>query len=301
MNSDFARDEAPRRLYQYSLRSLLIGITIIALVGGWIGARLEREKRQKAIIEEFSKGGARIEYDGKIEGYRATVWSDASLKQICDLDELRSLEIKGVAITEAGLKPLERMIHLQSLTFSTERIVDGPMVHLGGLKQLRFLVFSDGVVDTIEGKSMGRGLPPQITDVGMKRVGGLTWLQGLFLSGKEVTDAGVMQLKTLHKLEVLQLWHTQVSDAGIGALSGLSKLQRLSLFGCRVTDSGLETIKGFQDLRELDLGDCNVTDRGIEKLSALKKLRRLQLSSTRATKDGVAALQIALPNCKIEL
>ena len=40
MNSDFAQYKASRRWSQYSLRSLLIGATIIAVIGGWIGGEL---------------------------------------------------------------------------------------------------------------------------------------------------------------------------------------------------------------------------------------------------------------------
>jgi hypothetical protein len=42
-----------------------------------------------------------------------------------------------------------------------------------------------------------------------------------------------------------------------------------------------------------------VTDDGLEHLAPLKRLRALELGGTGVTNPGIAALQKALPECKI--
>ena len=42
-----------------------------------------------------------------------------------------------------------------------------------------------------------------------------------------------------------------------------------------------------------------VTDAGLKELTALKELQTLDLTGTQVTDSGVAALQKALPDCKI--
>jgi hypothetical protein len=52
-------------------------------------------------------------------------------------------------------------------------------------------------------------------------------------------------------------------------------------------------------LETLNLGYTKVTDDGLKVLAALTKLRTLNLVGDKVTDEGVAALQKALPDCKI--
>ena len=54
------------------------------------------------------------------------------------------------------------------------------------------------------------------------------------------------------------------------------------------------------DQRRLSLNSTAVTDVGLAHLKGLTKLQTLDINSTKVTKAGVAALQKALPNCKIK-
>jgi hypothetical protein len=68
---------------------------------------------------------------------------------------------------------------------------------------------------------------------------------------------------------------TKFSDAGLARLGKLTQLASLSLRGTRVTDAGLKHLADLGNLKELDL------------------------TATKVTADAVAALQKALPKCKI--
>jgi hypothetical protein len=54
------------------------------------------------------------------------------------------------------------------------------------------------------------------------------------------------------------------------------------------------------NLDKLDLGHTDVSDAGLEHLHDLTNLKELDLTGTKVTAEGVAALQKALPKCKIE-
>jgi serine/threonine protein kinase/Leucine-rich repeat (LRR) protein len=125
-------------------------------------------------------------------------------------------------------------------------------------------------------------------------------LRALNLEGKPgVTDAGLKELAGLKQLQWLNLVGTLVTDAGLKELAGLKQLQWLSLVRSRVTDAGLKELAGLKQLRGLNLVDTEVTDAGLKQLAALIDLTEVRLSSTKVTAAGVAALQKALPKCKI--
>ena len=59
------------------------------------------------------------------------------------------------------------------------------------------------------------------------------------LEGPQVTDIGLKHLKGLTSLKWLHLGHTRVTDTGLEHLQGLLSLQRLSLGNTQVTDEGV--------------------------------------------------------------
>jgi hypothetical protein len=66
-----------------------------------------------------------------------------------------------------------------------------------------------------------------------------------------------------------------------------------------VTDAGMKAVAGFKGLETLKVGYTGVSDAGLKRLAGLTKLRTLNLTGDKVTDDGVAALQQALPGCKI--
>ena len=118
-----------------------------------------------------------------------------------------------------------------------------------------------------------------------------------------------------------------VSDtdlAGLDSLKRLFSLKELDLSGCEeVTDTGLVHLQILTTIESLSLGhrfqrdpihikyrasredyiifgSCAITDVGLAHLSRLTALKFIHLSGCiKITEEGVAALQAALPNCKI--
>ncbi len=68
----------------------------------------------------------------------------------------------------------------------------------------------------------------------------------------------------------------------------------------KATDKDLPTLAQLAGLAELNLIGADVSDAGLDQLRDLRTLEKLNLHQTNVTAAGVAALQKALPNCKIE-
>ena len=81
--------------------------------------------------------------------------TDAGLKELASLTQLRALHLGGTQVTDAGLKELASLTQLR-------------MLDLGGT---------------------------QVTDAGLKELASLTQLQALRLNSTKVTDAGVQELR----------------------------------------------------------------------------------------------------------
>lgn len=186
--------------------------------------------------------------------------SDEKLALISDLSRVKSLELQGAAITDAGFKRLPPL-------------------------------------DRLEGLGIGR---TSVTDAGLARVAALGQLRVLGLGDSKVTDAGLEHVKGLNRLETLYLSNTAVTDKGLRCLAGLSNLQTLVLRDTQVSDVGLQSLRGLRQLRQLSLRNTKVTDAGMENLTGLSHLAHLILEGTRITAEGAKKLQQALPNCKIE-
>jgi internalin A len=122
----------------------------------------------------------------------------------------------------------------------------------------------------------------------------------VILAASPTTDAQLKALAALKAVRTLDLTVCLgVSDEGMKHVAGLKGLETLNLGYTGVTDAGLKRLAGLSGLRTLNLAGDRITDERLKELAALKQLRTLVLVRTQVTDDGVAALQKALPNCKI--
>ena len=79
----------------------------------------------------------------------------------------------------------------------------------------------------------------------------------------------------------------------------MRNLRALTLDYVPVNDTALESLKALPSLEQLSLDSTNVTDRGAETLGSMSTLRVLDLYHTPISKRAHAALQAALPQCRI--
>ena len=104
----------------------------------------------------------------------------------------------------------------------------------------------------------------------------------------------------LAKVTKLSLAFTKITDTGLKEVAKLKKLTELILAGTKITDTGLKDVAKLQQLTNLGLYETAITDEGLKEVAKLKNLTSLNLYyCTQISKTGVAALQKALPKCKI--
>ena len=123
------------------------------------------------------------------------------------------------------------------------------------------------LIQISEAKLSGRGLKEL---AGLKNLGALMFprcdLRGVELTGFEQNES----------IGYLELQETGLSDAGLKGLAGLKKI------------------------KHMNLATNDIHDAGLKFLELTKTLTGLNVKQTKVTAAGVAALQKALPNCKIE-
>jgi hypothetical protein len=138
------------------------------------------------------------------------------------------------SLTDAGMRDIARFKTLQYLSISSAlnlgglQISDAGLKPLGKLQGLRYLI--------LNGQT-------KVRDAGMKDLAQLKNLRILGLTGTGVTDAGLKELAGLENLEALHLGWTRVTDAGLKELSGMKSLKSLVLPNTKVTEAGVAQLQ----------------------------------------------------------
>lgn len=142
--------------------------------------------------------------------------------------EVENVSLYATKVTDAGLKELTPLEHLQRLALN-DRVTDAGMKTLGHWKQLRSLTLGAGV--------SSRGLK-ELADLGVLRQ-----LSTLTCAGSRVGDSDMKLVAGLEGLTDLTLNYTRVTDVGLAELATLKRLNWLRLEGSPVTDAGMATLK----------------------------------------------------------
>ena len=204
-----------RRWYQFSLRTLLIVVTLAGCGLGWLGPKAYQARRQQAVVAAIRQLGGKVAYDYEFnskgepspnsESFRSA-WLHALVGDDCFGN------VCEVSFEDMGNKPL----------------TDADLKLLGGLTHLRTISLSG----------------TEITDAGLEHLKGLTQLTQLDIDGTLVTDVGLQQLQDLKQLEVLSLSFTSITDAGLEHLRGLTKLTDLYLSdNTQITNAGVANLQ----------------------------------------------------------
>ena len=230
MDSELSQTEQPRRKrrwFQFSLRTLLIVTTLLAVGTGLLSQRIARKRKEWDAVQAILRFGAAVRFDRDTSDANAT--GPSWLREI--LGKNFFAEVVAVNVT-----------HVQS--------EDELLAKIKELPELVRLQLSDC----------------RITDSGLENLEGLIHLQELSVGGTFITDSGMPRLKQLTDLRWLWLDNTKVSDAGLASLEGLTHLQTLNLQGTYVTDVGLVHLRGLMSLKELYLANSDATEEGVKDL-----------------------------------
>lgn len=189
--------------------------------------------------------------------------TEKGLQCLAGLTQLRELDLQKTGVSDEGLKHLEKLTNLQSLSFYWDLgITDKGLRHLQGLTALRHLDLSSC---------------SEVTGAGLTHLSNLRNLHYLNLSDTKISDDDLIHLQKFRNLNTLILHYTKISDKGLARLEGLNRLQTLDLSSTDVTDKGLKHLKGLREIRCLNLGGVHIMGEGVEQLQGLSKLRSLRL------------------------
>ncbi len=129
--------------------------------------------------------------------------TDAELKLLAEMTNVREIDLTGTPVTDAGLKELQGLAGLE-------------LLWLNGTK---------------------------VTDYGLESIAGMANLKSLGLANTSVGDEGIRRVAGLTKLEYLLLAHTQITDTGMEHLHAMSNLKGMSLMGSQVTPQGVKQLR----------------------------------------------------------
>ena len=193
----------PRRWYQFSLRTLLIAMTVLCIgPGGYVAFEQEKARENQRAVAAIEKLGGYVFYDEKAparSGLTRLILGDDSFGNVNGVD-FNPLKTENRQITGADLRHLKSFPRLNHLVLKNCRqITDGGLAELSGRASLQYLYLND----------------TPITDAGLAHLAGLASLEELSRTRTQVTGPGLVQLSGLTKLNFLYLYSTRVSPASV--------------------------------------------------------------------------------------
>ncbi len=175
--------------FQYSLRSLLLLVTVCAVACSWLAVTVQNGERQKRAAEAIRGAGGWVQDE--------PMWLEEFLPEdsVVEVTRVRLHEAQDI---DAMLMHLQGLTQLQWLWLDNPKVTDAGLVHLRALCQLRHLDLAN----------------TQVTDAGLVHLEGLRQLEWLWLVNTKVSDAGLVHLRGLSRLRWLDLCNTRVTPEG---------------------------------------------------------------------------------------
>ncbi|MCA9096297.1 MAG: hypothetical protein KDA68_22615, partial [Planctomycetaceae bacterium] len=142
---------------------------------------------------------------------------------------------------------------------------------------------------------------PQVSDAGLSRIGRLTHLRYLDLSGSKVRDLNSFAYCDFRNLLTLDASGSSITNKGFSRFAGAKVLYWINLDSTGITDQGMGALAECKSLTGLNLRDTKITDNGLKSLSGLKRIEYLALAWTRIQGKGLRYLQDSVGLIDIEL
>lgn len=227
----------PRSIrFRYSLRALLVLLTLFAIWGGY---HTNLGLKERSALEVFrGHGGAVISYDslGRRGPSFLKAASDAYMRVVRLIwgeQFLTSVQVRSLA--PEVLEALDSLPHLQEVGVS----VPLPRVGIGQPDAQ----YEDGAVEDM----------PRLPSRVIQRLLANRRLKSLVLSGWILSDDDCRAISGHHSIEGLTVVACEVSEEGFGKLMTLRRLYEVNLSYCNVTGSNLRTMLGLESLERVNV------------------------------------------------
>jgi hypothetical protein len=147
-----------RRRFQYSLRTLLVLVTLCAIPCSWVGVKIQHAHRIREAASAMAGMGGSVGWDtpsypawlrnllGRDFGNNVrsvnlccAKFVDDRLEHLTVFGQLRELNLSMTKVTDADLRHLERLSQLEHLWLDSTAVTDAGLEHLKGLRELKSL------------------------------------------------------------------------------------------------------------------------------------------------------------------
>jgi Leucine-rich repeat (LRR) protein len=288
--------------------------------------KMTDEERAEA---KLTADGVRIGRDPSGQVFSLSLTRDSQLALLKYFPHLRSVDISGKEITNAGLKYLPDAKQLFSLSVMQCPIMDASLGRLAALPQLRSLNLRS---DSLTSKGLSQlqhvaslknlMLFSAVDESALSALVDVDQIDSLWLSNETISQLNCTALNQLKHLSRLHLSLSGISDEQLGWLSQVEvplsldvmnspevtdggwkqlkdcRILSLSLANTPITDAGLAHVGSMRLLESLMISKVSISDSGVEQLRDLKALKLLSLRQTDVTDAGIAHLKELLPDLR---
>jgi hypothetical protein len=272
-----------RRWLRFSLRTLLIAIT---LFGIWLGLRVNAARRQAQAVAEIRKQrSGSVYYDFELQANNpaeAKSWVPSWIIARTGPDLFHNVVSAHMTHLDASNWWEIDDLHTRK-PWNKLQVVADVRRHLAALPRLRRLDL---------------WVWPEVSEQCLAAVGELSNLEGLVC--EYATDAGVAHLASQRRLKSVHMDNSKLTDDSLRVFGTLPLLEHLQATRNHFTDDGLAHLHHLKRLISLDIdcGETRFTDAGLVHLEGLQSLQMIFLQNTLVTPVGVARLQRAIPSLR---
>lgn len=236
-----------RKWMQFSLRSLVLLTTFVAVILGLVNAYVLPYRQEQLLLAELRNGRG---FSAKTEdvGPRWLGWLGCG-------------------------KYSQRVVSIEIGNWFS----DEDLPKLREFRQIRTLVYTNGF---LENGAEYYGPAPYPVDrlVNDERLAHLTSirsLENLSIADSKITDEGLATLQLLPRLRCLDIKGNRITDNGLESLTRFPRLRQLTIKSYKITDQGLMHLGKLKQLESLTI-QASVTDAGIGRLAVLNELKTLR-------------------------
>lgn len=277
------------RWYQFSLRTLLIFVTLVVAFFCWFGYKLRLAREQRAAVLEIQKHdtGQWLSFVFYDDHPKMPAWVEKLAgKDFC-------YSVLGVGLNKPDEKlfaALDRIPNFQRLVISDGKVSPEDFEHIVGNKALKRLVLMN-------------------VDFPFENLGKLESLEELYLEGNNLKDDQMRFIDGLRNLRELKITSDSISDQGMAAVKQLPSLKFFEITSKTILGNGLGFLDSGRNLEAATLSDIRNFDQALEHLRDAKQLEWLKLQGPGTLTDrGMSCLEdhpqlasvfVRLPNATI--
>jgi len=166
-----------RRRFQFSIRSLLLLVAVVAVSCSWLAVEIRQVERQKEAVDAIVEARGDVwcncepspvwlrellgdEFFWPVADVRLDwVTEDAELERVALFTRLEELQVSGYGVNDASLEHLEGLTQLRTLNLNFTQVTDSGLEHLAGLTNLRWLNVNRSQVTEEGVKKLQEALP----------------------------------------------------------------------------------------------------------------------------------------------